>query len=101
MANQRKIPTRTCCSCGKSSAKGDLIRFVRSPEGIVSADATGRASGRGAYICADENCFEKAMRQHRLDKALKVSIGNSEYDSLKREFGAILADRAGFEETAG
>ena len=65
MANQpkvRKIPTRRCVGCGEHFPKMELIRVVRSPEGVFSLDMTGRAAGRGAYLCKKPDCLQKAKK---------------------------------------
>lgn len=72
----RHIPIRTCVVCRQTSAKKTLLRVVRRPEkdgGGVAADATGKASGRGAYVCADGGCIEKAVKQKRFERSLGVS----------------------------
>ena len=82
---QKKIPTRRCTGCGESFPKKDLIRVVRSPEGELSIDFTGKKSGRGAYICQKTECFRKAMRGGRLSRSLGVPISPEIYDSLEHE----------------
>jgi len=72
---QRRIPIRTCVVCRETSAKRDLLRVVRSPGegGQVAADRTGKANGRGAYVCATKECIEKAIKQRRFERSLNVS----------------------------
>ena len=82
---QKKIPTRRCTGCGESFPKKDLIRVVRSPEGELSIDFTGKKSGRGAYICQKTECFRKAKRGGRLSRSLGVPISPEIYDSLEHE----------------
>ena len=82
---QKKIPTRRCTGCGESFPKRDLIRVVRSPEGELSIDFTGKKSGRGAYICQKTECFRKAKRGGRLSRSLGVPISPEIYDSLEHE----------------
>ena len=69
MPKTRKIPMRMCLGCREMKAKKDLIRVVRSPEGDVSLDPTGRKSGRGAYVCRSEACLSRAIRQKQLERA--------------------------------
>lgn len=88
----RKTPIRTCCTCGKQGNKNTLLRIVRTPEGQVLLDPTGREPGRGAYLCANASCFAKARKQRKLDKALKISLGEDDYDRLEREFACMLAE---------
>jgi hypothetical protein len=65
----RRAPTRSCTGCGLSSDKRTFIRVVRTPEGHVETDPSGKANGRGAYLCADPDCFEKARTRRRFDSA--------------------------------
>ena len=65
--------------------KKELIRAVKSPEGEISIDLTGKKSGRGAYICPDKACFQKARKGKRLEKALETAIPDSVYDAMEKE----------------
>ena len=72
----RHIPLRTCVVCRETSAKKTLLRVVRAPEndgGGVAADPTGRANGRGAYVCASSACIDKAVKQKRFERSLAAS----------------------------
>lgn len=73
MGQVKKIPTRTCTGCRQVKNKKDLIRVVRDKEGNVFVDVTGRQNGRGAYICPNEECLEKAVKNKGLEKTLKIS----------------------------
>lgn len=90
MAKARKTPLRTCIGCGTGSDKKALIRIVRTPEGDVAVDQTGKANGRGAYICASTDCFDAALRRKRLDSALRVRLNEEELDRLRREFDTAI-----------
>lgn len=81
----RRVPERRCTGCGESFPKKDLIRVVRSPEGEVSLDFTGKKSGRGAYICPKSACFKKARKQGRIAKSLEVAISDELYEALEHE----------------
>jgi hypothetical protein len=81
--------TRTCVACGRSSSKGDLVRFVRSADGTVELDPTGRKPGRGAYLCPDRACFASAHKRHGLDRALKTKIDEEAYGRLAGEFDPL------------
>ncbi len=70
----KKIPERKCLGCMESFPKSSLIRVVRSPEGEISLDSTGKKSGRGAYICPKADCLKKAVKAKRLDRALECEI---------------------------
>lgn len=72
----RKVPQRTCVGCREVKSKWDLIRIVRTPEGVVEIDPTGKSSGRGAYICPSRECLDLATKGKRLDKALGVAVSD-------------------------
>lgn len=82
---QKKIPLRKCTGCGEMKPKKELVRIVRSPQGDVSLDKTGRSPGRGAYICPSPVCVRKAKKGKRLDKAFDCAVPESIYDSLETE----------------
>lgn len=86
MVKARKTPERTCIGCGTGSDKRTLTRIVRTPEGDVSVDRTGKANGRGAYVCPTIECFDAALRRKRLDPALRVQLMEDDRDRLRREF---------------
>lgn len=81
--------TRTCVACGRSSSKGDLVRFVRAADGSVACDPTGRKPGRGAYLCPDRACFDGARKRHGLDRALRTKIDDGAYGRLEAEFDPL------------
>ena len=85
---QKKIPERRCTGCGESFPKRDLIRVVRTPEGEVTIDFTGKKSGRGAYICRDIKCLRRARKSKRIDKNLDCSIPDEIYDRMEQELQA-------------
>lgn len=70
----KKIPMRSCFVCRTKQPKENLIRLVREPSGVVSWDFVGKMPGRGAYVCKNETCIEKALEKERLAKALKVTL---------------------------
>ena len=82
----RKPPTRTCVACGNTADKRTMLRVVRSPEGDVSFDPSGRAPGRGAYVCFDEGCFDKVAAKRLLDTRLRVKLAPRDYEALGAEF---------------
>ena len=86
----RHIPQRTCVGCREHSAKGDLFRLVRTPEGVI-ADPSGKMNGRGAYIHGNQECLQKALKGH-LEKALRVSITEEDRKRLA-DFGSDLAPK--------
>ena len=82
---QKKIPQRQCMGCRERKAKKELIRVVRTPEGAVCLDFSGKLSGRGAYICPNPECLKKARKAKSLDRSLEVTIPEEVYDRLDRE----------------
>ena len=89
----RKTPTRTCIGCATASDKREFVRSVRTPEGDVHVDPTGKANGRGAYTCARLECFETAVRKRKLASALRVNLKEDDTDRLRAEFEELLEDR--------
>lgn len=81
----KKIPLRMCTGCMEMKPKKELIRIVRSKEGEVSVDLTGKKAGRGAYICKSTECLEKAFKAKRLSRNLEVNIDEEIYNRLKEE----------------
>ena len=82
---QRKIPERQCLGCNEHRPKKELLRVVRTPEGEILLDFTGKKSGRGAYICRDVECLKKARRSGRIGRSLDVTIPEEVYDRMERE----------------
>lgn len=81
----KKIPLRMCTGCMEMKPKKELIRVVKSPENEVSVDLTGKKSGRGAYICKNSQCFEKAFKTKRLSRNLDIAISEEIYNRLREE----------------
>ena len=81
----KKIPQRKCVGCGEMKSKKELIRVVRSPEGDISLDLTGKKAGRGAYVCPEKECITKAYKGHRLEKALEKQVNDDVYKKLLEE----------------
>lgn len=79
----KKIPLRMCTGCGEMKSKYDLIRVVKSKEGEIFVDLTGKANGRGAYICNNKNCFKKAIKAKRFEKAFSQQISEDIYKKLE------------------
>lgn len=82
---EKRVPLRKCLGCGEMIGKKGAVRVVRSKEGEVSIDPTGKKSGRGAYICRDEKCFEICRKGHKLERALKCAVPEELYDALGKE----------------
>jgi predicted RNA-binding protein YlxR (DUF448 family) len=81
----RKPAIRTCTGCGTSTDKREIVRFVRTPDGTVELDVTGKANGRGAYVCARLDCFETAVRKRRLSSSLRVHLTEDDMDRLRAD----------------
>lgn len=81
----KKIPLRMCTGCMEMKPKKELIRVVKSPEGEVSVDLTGKKSGRGAYVCKNTQCLEKAFKAKRLSRNLDTAISEDVYNRLREE----------------
>ncbi len=81
----RKIPLRQCLGCNEHKPKRELIRVVRSPEGVVSLDLVGKKPGRGAYICRDLACLKKVRKSGRLARSLSCEITDEVYDHMEAE----------------
>ena len=82
---QKKIPMRQCLGCREAKPKKELSRVVRSPEGQISLDFKGKASGRGAYICHDPQCLKKAIKSKALERAFSAQIPPEIYDKLNEQ----------------
>ena len=87
---EKKLPVRMCTGCNEHKNKRDLIRVVRSPEGEISLDLTGKKSGRGAYVCRQVECLRKARRSRRIERALGCQIPDAIYDAMEEELQAIV-----------
>ncbi|MBQ7817284.1 MAG: YlxR family protein [Oscillospiraceae bacterium] len=85
---QKKIPQRQCMGCRERKAKRDMIRVVRTTEGTVSLDFSGKLNGRGAYVCPDMECLKKAQKSRALERCLEIEIPQEVYDRLTREMEA-------------
>ena len=84
----RKIPVRRCTGCGKGRPIKELVRIVRSPEGEISLDLTGKKPGRGAYICPKTACMNKARKAKRLENAFGTQIPPEVYELLEQQVAA-------------
>ncbi|OPL08381.1 MAG: nucleic acid-binding protein [delta proteobacterium ML8_F1] len=81
----KKIPLRKCIGCQTQHPKRELIRVVKDKEGNISVDFSGRANGRGAYICPRLDCFEKAHKRDAFSRALETKVPEEIYEALKKE----------------
>jgi predicted RNA-binding protein YlxR (DUF448 family) len=85
----KKMPQRKCVGCGNSKNKKELIRVVRSPEGELSIDLKGKKSGRGAYICKDEECLKKALKAKRFERSFEMKISEELAENLLNQIREI------------
>ena len=81
----KKIPLRQCIGCGEMKNKKEMIRVLRTAEGEIVLDATGKKNGRGAYLCPSMDCFRKAKTSRGLDRTFKMTVPAEVYDRLEKE----------------
>ena len=81
----KKVPLRKCTGCGEMKPKKELVRVVKTPEGEISLDPTGKMNGRGAYLCKDPQCLRKAQKSKRIEKALSCTVPEDMYNKLEQE----------------
>ena len=94
-----RLPQRSCVACRQVRAKSELVRIVRTPQGEVRLDTTGKLAGRGAYICADLRCLEQAVKQGKLNRALARPL-SAEVVEMVRQSLAGNATELGEKRTA-
>lgn len=85
----KKIPLRQCVGCGEMKNKKEMIRVLKTAEGPIVLDATGKKNGRGAYLCFSGECLKKARKNKGLERSFKMSIPDEIYDVLEKEFEEI------------
>lgn len=85
----KKIPMRMCVGCREMKPKRELIRVVRAPDGTVSMDPVGKKPGRGAYVCRQEACLMRAIRQKQLERQLQAQLGPEVTDALRDELAHL------------
>lgn len=81
----KKTPLRKCVGCGEMIAKKDMLRVIKTKEGEVKVDLTGKQNGRGAYLHLKKECFEQAVKSKGLERSFKMSINSEIYDKLSKE----------------
>ena len=82
MVNKKK-PARTCMACNEQKEKNELLRIVKSKDGIIDVDLTGKKSGRGVYICKSKACLDKIIKSKRLERVFEQEINSEIYESLR------------------
>ncbi len=83
----KKIPMRQCIGCGEMKGKKELLRILRTQDGEIVLDVSGRQNGRGAYICPNAECLKRARKSKGLERSFKMKIEDEIYDSLTKEIG--------------
>ncbi len=97
----KKIPMRQCIGCGEMKEKKSLVRIIRSPEGEISLDTTGRANGRGAYLCRSVSCLQLAEKKKALNRAYGMSVPSEIYRSLEKSLAGASPHASPHTEQAG
>lgn len=90
----RPVPQRTCVGCNTATNKRELVRIVRTPEGSVIADPTGKQSGRGAYVHQQADCWQAALKKGRLERSLKTKLTPDDLRGLRNFAGAAAEESA-------
>ena len=85
----KKIPLRQCIGCGEMKSKKEMIRVIKTAEGEILLDATGRKNGLGAYLCPSMECFKKAVKGRGLERSFKMAIPREVYETLEKEMEEI------------
>ena len=85
----KKIPLRQYIGCGEMKSKKEMIRVIKTAEGEILLDATGRKNGRGAYLCPSMECFKKAVKGRGLERSFKMAIPREVYETLEKEMEEI------------
>ena len=107
MSTEKKVPQRQCIGCGEMKNKRALLRVLKTTDGQITIDATGRKNGRGAYLCPSMDCFKKAVKGKGLERSFKMAIPKEVYESLEKEMGhatgremraSLAVQDAGFSE---
>ncbi|MCH5269330.1 MAG: YlxR family protein [Lachnospiraceae bacterium] len=88
----KKVPFRQCVGCGEMKSKKEMLRVLKTPEGPIVLDVTGKKNGRGAYLCKSEDCMKKARKNKGLERSLKISIPDTVYEELEKEFSELEAE---------
>ena len=92
LAKTRHIPERRCVACGQRLPKRDLIRVVRTPQGTVTVDPTGKSAGRGAYICTSSDCWRRGLTRGNLDRSLAVTLSAEDRDQILNYYRENFAE---------
>ena len=85
----KKVPLRQCVGCGEMKSKREMTRVLRTTDGAICLDVTGKKNGRGAYICTQRECLQKARKNKGLERSFKMSIPEEVYEALDKEFDSL------------
>ena len=88
----KKIPLRQCIGCGEMKGKKDMMRVLKTAEGDICLDITGKKNGRGSYVCKNGDCLKLARKSKGLERSFKMSIPKEVYDTLEEEFSNLEAE---------
>lgn len=88
----KKIPLRQCVGCNEMKSKKEMLRVLKTVEGEVILDNTGKQNGRGAYVCKNAECLKKAIRHKGIERSLKINIDQTVYERLEKEFLKIESE---------
>lgn len=90
----KKVPQRQCVGCGQMKSKKELLRIVRTPDGVIELDTSpaGKKPGRGAYLCRDKECLAKAVKAKRLERSLEQPITDEVWAKLEAGLGMVKAE---------
>ena len=82
----KKVPMRQCVGCGEMKSKKEMMRILKTAEGDIVLDVTGKKNGRGAYLCKSDECLKRARKTKGIERSFKMSIPSEVYDNLEKEF---------------
>ena len=97
LVKPRHVPERKCVACGRRHPKRELHRIVRTPEGLVTVDPTGKKAGRGAYLCGSPGCWERGVSKAGLDRSLGVSLSPENRDDIMAYYRRAVAEKPSVE----
>ncbi len=89
MSTKKKVPLRQCVGCSEMKPKKEMVRIIKTPEGEILMDTTGKKNGRGAYICKSSACLAQTRKNRGLERSLKSSIAPEIYELLQKEMEAF------------
>mgnify|MGYP001724983743 CR=1 FL=1 len=92
MSTVRKVPMRQCIGCQEMKSKKEMIRVIKTAEGEILLDATGRKNGRGAYLCPSMECLKKAVKGKGLERSFKMAIPKEVYEALEKEMEVLESE---------